>query len=306
MRRLVAIPVKSSVVVALLSAGVLYVAADVRQSVIRRFQNNSISMQQPQGSCNPCGTAALGCAAASQAGAPVPHDSIRCTLSGATSASASRTSANQAQNDEVAAEQQIAQLAAQKNSKKPAQNPHPRQIVVSIADRKLAVMEAGQVLKIYPIAVGARTTPSPEGDFVIINHAKDPAYSHNGKVIEPGKNNPLGSRWMGLSQKGYGIHGTNVQSSVGKAASHGCFRMRKQDVEELYSMVQVGDTVKVRRQRDADAILAQVFAAPVAPSDLKTDAKADVKTAQSNGNSEVQVASVTTASAATATTDDEQ
>ncbi len=283
MRRLVAIPVKSSVVVALLSAGALYVAADVRQSVIRRFQNSSISAQQPT----------ISQVATLQASKPV------------------QTSASQTQNDEVAAEQQIAQLAAQKTSKKPAQNPHPRQIVVSIADRKLAVMEAGQVLKIYPIAVGARTTPSPEGDFVIINHAKDPAYSHNGKVIEPGKNNPLGSRWMGLSQKGYGIHGTNVQSSVGKAASHGCFRMRKQDVEELYSMVQVGDTVTVRRQRDADAIIAQVFAAPDATPNVKTDARAEVKTAQSNSNSEVQVASVTvasvtTASAATATTDDEQ
>ncbi len=289
MRRLVAIPVKSSVVVALLSAGALYVAADVRQSVIRRFQNSSISSQQPT----------ISQAATLQSAKPTSQ------------ASAKPASANQAQNDEVAAEQQIAQLAAQKTCGKPAQNPHPRQIVVSIADRKLAVMEAGQVLKIYPIAVGARTTPSPEGDFLIINHAKDPAYSHNGKVIEPGKNNPLGSRWMGLSQKGYGIHGTNVQSSVGKAASHGCFRMRKQDVEELYSMVQVGDKVTVRRQRDADAIIAQVFAAPAATPDVKTDAKTEVKTAQSNGNSEVQVASmtvasVTTASAATATTDDEQ
>jgi len=276
MRRLVAIPVKSSVVVALLSAGALYVAADVRQSVIRRFQNSSISSQQ----LTICQAATL------QSAKPTSQ------------ASAKPASANQAQNDEVAAEQQIAQLAAQKTPKKPAQNPHPRQIVVSIADRKLAVMEAGQVLKIYPIAVGARTTPSPEGDFVIVNHAKDPAYSHNGKVIEPGKNNPLGSRWMGLSQKGYGIHGTNVQSSVGKAASHGCFRMRKQDVEELYSMVQVGDKVTVRRQRDADAIIAQVFATPnLAP---------DVKAAQSNSKSEVQVASITTASAATATADDEQ
>ncbi len=280
MRRLVAIPVKSSVVMALLSVGALYVAADVRQSILRRYQNNSISTQQPAAS--PAAT----------------MQSAKLT---------SQASASQTQNDEVAAEQQIAQIAAQKPANKPAQNRHPRQIVVSIADRKLAVMEAGQVLKIYPIAVGARTTPSPEGDFVIINHAKDPAYSHNGKVIEPGKNNPLGSRWMGLSQKGYGIHGTNVQSSVGKAASHGCFRMRKQDVEELYSMVQVGDKVTVRRQRDADAIIAKVFAAPVATP----DAKADVKTAQSNSNSEVQVASitaasVTTASAATATTDDEQ
>lgn len=61
--------------------------------------------------------------------------------------------------------------------------------------------------------------------------------------------------------KGYGIHGTNVQSSVGKAASHGCFRMRKEDVEELYTLVQVGDNVTVRRERDST--IAQIFDAPV-------------------------------------------
>jgi hypothetical protein len=78
--------------------------------------------------------------------------------------------------------------------------------------------------------------------------------------IPPGKDNPLGTRWMGLSLKGYGIHGTNVQSSVGKAVSHGCFRMRKQDVEDLYALVQVGDTVMVRRERDA--MIARIFATP--------------------------------------------
>jgi len=112
-----------------------------------------------------------------------------------------------------------------------------RQIIISIADRQLAVIEHGQVLKTYPIAVGAHGTPSPDGDFVIINHAKDPVYRHGDKEIAPGKDNPLGTRWMGLSLKGYGIHGPNVQSSVGKAISHGCFRMRKQDVEELYTLV---------------------------------------------------------------------
>ena len=135
-----------------------------------------------------------------------------------------------------------------------------RQIVISIADRQLAVLDNGQVLKTYPIAVGARRTPSPDGDFVIVNHAKDPIYRHGDKEIAPGKDNPLGSRWMGLSLKGYGIHGTNVQSSIGKAASHGCFRMRKQDVEELYTLVQVGDSVTIRRERDAR--IAKVFAAP--------------------------------------------
>ena len=135
-----------------------------------------------------------------------------------------------------------------------------RQIIISIADRQLAVIDHGQVLKTYPIAVGARGTPSPDGDFMIINHAKDPVYRHGDKEIAPGKENPLGTRWMGLSLKGYGIHGTNVQSSVGKAVSHGCFRMRKQDVEELYSLVEVGDTVLVRRERDS--MIASVFPAP--------------------------------------------
>lgn len=156
-----------------------------------------------------------------------------------------------------------------------------RQIIISIADRKLALLEDGKMLKTYPIAVGARHTPSPDGDFVIINHAKDPTYRHSNKEIAPGSDNPLGSRWMGLSLKGYGIHGTNVQSSVGKAVSHGCFRMRKQDVEELYTMVQVGDTVMVRRERDA--MIAQVFATPVAPVAAKA-----LAVAQNNG--ELQIA----------------
>ncbi|HKD80161.1 MAG TPA: L,D-transpeptidase [Candidatus Angelobacter sp.] len=167
---------------------------------------------------------------------------------------------------------------------------HKREIVISIADRKLALLEDGRLLKTYPIAVGTRGTPSPDGDFVIINHAKDPVYRHGDKEIGPGKDNPLGSRWMGLSLKGYGIHGTNVQSSVGKAASHGCFRMRKQDVEELYSLVQVGDVVAIRRERDA--MIAQVFASPIAP--------ATTLAAQVTGAAETQIAAATVTTVETA------
>ena len=153
-------------------------------------------------------------------------------------------------------------------------------------DRQLAVIDEGRVLKTYPIAVGARGTPSPDGDFVIINHAKDPIYRGGDMEILPGKDNPLGTRWMGLSLKGYGIHGTNVQSSVGKAISHGCFRMRKQDVEELYTLVQVGDTVMVRRERDA--MIAKVFTAP-------TSAQPAVTLAAAALGSDIQVpASATT------------
>lgn len=166
-------------------------------------------------------------------------------------------------------------------------SPAPRrQIIISIADRQLAVIDHGQVVKTYPIAVGARGTPSPDGDFVIINHAKDPIYRGGDTEIPPGKDNPLGTRWMGLSLKGYGIHGTNVQSSVGKAISHGCFRMRKQDVEELYTLVQVGDTVMVRRERDA--MIAKVFNVPTATQPAVT-------LANSSPGSDMQVATVNAA-----------
>jgi hypothetical protein len=53
-----------------------------------------------------------------------------------------------------------------------------------------------------------------------------------------------------LNHKGYGIHGTNEPKSIGKAASHGCIRLRNRDIEQLFRMVSVGDTVQIRAERD--------------------------------------------------------
>jgi lipoprotein-anchoring transpeptidase ErfK/SrfK len=128
--------------------------------------------------------------------------------------------------------------------------PQSRQIVVSLADRQLVLVENGRPLKVYAIAVGADASPSPEGDFKVINRLENPGYYKPGTVIEPGAGNPLGTRWIGLSQKGYGIHGTNAPGSIGKAASHGCIRMHQRDLEELFKMVRVGDTVSIRGERD--------------------------------------------------------
>jgi lipoprotein-anchoring transpeptidase ErfK/SrfK len=125
-----------------------------------------------------------------------------------------------------------------------------REIVVSLEDRKLALVENGQVVKIYPVAVGKPSTPSPVGTFTIERRVENPTYHHDGKTIPPGPGNPVGTRWMGLSTKGYGIHGTNEPNSIGKAASHGCIRMAKADLEELYPQVAVGDTVELVGHRD--------------------------------------------------------
>jgi lipoprotein-anchoring transpeptidase ErfK/SrfK len=140
-----------------------------------------------------------------------------------------------------------------------------RQIVVSIPDRKLALVEDGRVLKLYPVAVGASVSPSPEGEFKVVNRVANPTYYHPGTVIEPGPQNPLGTRWIGLNQKGYGIHGTNLPKSIGKAASHGCIRMARRDLEELFEIVRPGDTVSIVSELDDET--AAIFGAASAVAD---------------------------------------
>jgi len=135
-----------------------------------------------------------------------------------------------------------------------------RWIIVSLPDRKLALLKDGKVLRIYRVAVGKDSTPSPAGEFRIANRVSNPTYYHKGQVIPAGENNPVGSRWMGLSAKSYGIHGTNQPKSIGKAASTGCIRMGKEDLEELFALVEVGDAVQIVAERDEQ--IAEIFGAP--------------------------------------------
>jgi lipoprotein-anchoring transpeptidase ErfK/SrfK len=267
MRRLVGISARNAVAVALPLAGALYLAAEARQAMVRRYSDalNALtagsqqsSISQPEDPRQSGTGRIIGSSTASRDGsdhraigsADDPHNGAKTLASTAVPATPDAQSPKFSQRDEVAAEQQAAKLPAQKPTKQSAKDSHTRQIIISIPDRRLALLEDGQLVKVYPVAVGRLETPSPDGEFTIINHAVDPTYRHEGKEVAPGKDNPLGTRWMGLSAKGYGIHGTNVQSSVGKVASHGCFRMKKKDVEELYRRVQVGDAVSVRGERD--------------------------------------------------------
>jgi len=145
----------------------------------------------------------------------------------------------------------IAQAGAQEKSESGAV-PRNRRIVVSIPDRKLALVEDGRVLRVYTVAVGAQVSPSPTGEFKVVSRLSNPTYFHPGIVVPPGKNNPLGTRWIGLDRRGYGIHGTNQPQSIGKAASHGCIRMAKTDLEQLFDEVRVGDAVEIRAHADAE------------------------------------------------------
>jgi lipoprotein-anchoring transpeptidase ErfK/SrfK len=127
-----------------------------------------------------------------------------------------------------------------------------RRIVVSIPDRKLALLDGDKVVKVWDTAVGAARTPSPSGDFTVVQRIPEPTWYSKGRIVPPGKTNPLGTRWLGLSVKGYGIHGTSRPASIGQAASHGCIRMRNRDVEELFEIVAVGDVVALHGERNAE------------------------------------------------------
>lgn len=150
----------------------------------------------------------------------------------------------------AAAASSVPALAADRD--RPA--PSARRIVVSIPDRKLALIEDDRVVSVYPVAVGAPVSPSPIGTFTVVTRVSNPTYYKPGTVIGPGAANPIGTRWIGLSEKGFGIHGTDQPRSIGFAKSHGCIRLRNADVEKLFARVRTGDLVELHAERTPEIV----------------------------------------------------
>ncbi len=107
-------------------------------------------------------------------------------------------------------------------------------ITINVDARKLTLFKEGKLFKTYPIAVGKPSTPTPKGNFKIVNKAYNPG-------------GPFGARWLGLSAPDgdYGIHGTNNPNSIGKAVSNGCIRTYNPNIIELYNLVPIGTPVKI-------------------------------------------------------------
>lgn len=110
--------------------------------------------------------------------------------------------------------------------------PSPIEIIVNVGAKRLTVYKSGNIFREYIVATGKPETPTPTGIFEVLN-----------KEIDPG--GPYGTRWLGLSAKGYGIHGTNNPASIGTAASNGCIRMYNEDIEALFDITVVGTPVRI-------------------------------------------------------------
>lgn len=118
-------------------------------------------------------------------------------------------------------------------------------ILVDKSQNTLTLKANDEIFKIYQVATGLDNS-TPIGTFKVINKLMDPTWYKAGAIVPPGSSkNILGTRWLGLSIQGYGIHGTTEPESIGKQATAGCVRMVNKDVEELYIIVPTGTEVAV-------------------------------------------------------------
>lgn len=131
-------------------------------------------------------------------------------------------------------------------------NPYPQGIylILRLSDRRVYVYHSGKLQASYPVAIGKQGWETPVGKFRVRQMVVDPAWQHpwTGEVIPPGDNNPLGRRWIGFWTDGkddIGFHGTPREELVGQAVSHGCVRMRNEDVLALFKQVRIGTPVVV-------------------------------------------------------------
>jgi L,D-transpeptidase ErfK/SrfK len=123
-------------------------------------------------------------------------------------------------------------------------------LVVKLRAKRVYVYRGLEIIATYPIAVGKPGWETPKGTYRVYEQEQNPIFKSfkTGRIINPGPENPLGPRWIGIWTDGktrLGFHGTNQPELIGKAVSHGCIRMRNQDVMALYDKVKVGTIVEV-------------------------------------------------------------
>lgn len=118
-------------------------------------------------------------------------------------------------------------------------------IMVDRSQNLLILKSNDEILKIYKVSTG-KDQSTPLGTFAVINKLVDPTWFPPGAIVPPGDpKNILGSRWIGISKKEYGIHGTTEPETVGMHVTAGCVRMFNEEVEELYTIIPVGTEVTI-------------------------------------------------------------
>lgn len=129
-----------------------------------------------------------------------------------------------------------------------------KSIIVDLSERRIRLFDGMALEKTYPCAIGTPEYPTPTGEYEItlkrylptwVNPAPDTWGKDMPRSIGPGPGNPLGTRALNINAPSIRFHGTENIASVGTAASHGCMRMVRSDIEDLYERVEVGAKVYI-------------------------------------------------------------
>ena len=129
-----------------------------------------------------------------------------------------------------------------------------RAIVINVPEMRLYRFHAKRgTVSTYPVTVGEEETQTPLGTFRVVEKEEDPEWNippklrhkYRTKIMPAGPDNPIGKYWLGLSARGYGIHGTDNPWSVGRILSNGCIRLYPEDIEKLYPDVPKGTIVEI-------------------------------------------------------------
>ena len=123
-------------------------------------------------------------------------------------------------------------------------------LLLKLKEKRVYVYRGDKLLNKYPVAIGKKGRETPTGEWQVMEKIKNPGWTsfRTGEYFAPGRENPLGSRWIGFWTDGkdtIGFHGTPNVKSIGKAVSNGCVRMYNRHVKALFPLVKVGTTVKV-------------------------------------------------------------
>jgi L,D-transpeptidase ErfK/SrfK len=162
-----------------------------------------------------------------------------------------------------------------------------RGLLLNVPQRMLFVFEQDTVVAGFPVAVGRPDWATPLGTFAVAMKEVDPTWDVPESIqremvregrplrtrVPPGPDNPLGTRWIGLTAPNVGIHGTNQPSSIYRFTTHGCIRLHPDDAVALYELVTVGmpvhivyEPVLVARTED-DVLLLEVHRDPYRKAD---------------------------------------
>jgi hypothetical protein len=134
-------------------------------------------------------------------------------------------------------------------------------VKILLSERVIQAFDAETNLLVhFPCSVAAAMDKRPIGELRVEAKAANPNYTFDPDIfpesaegrqlgrkllIPPGPNNPVGTVWIGLDRPGYGIHGTPRPEAVGRAETHGCFRLANWNAELLVKLVEIGMPVYV-------------------------------------------------------------